>query len=279
MILAKTVAPMTGVEKIQHFVITRFNLRLFAFDKNKQSTLSDEWLSHRFDLFERYCLPSMAAQTNDDFVWFIFFDESTPDTYRQRIEAARRECPQIRPCYIKGGDFFPYLMEQIEADTDVLITTRIDNDDSFRDDALAIVRSQVSFAKSKICINFRYGLSCDGSKAEVFSQRFNPFSSLIERRSGGDFVTIFATRHGKIHQIAKVKQIVTGPHWLMCVHDRNVANKMPDDYKKLALTGPHYFKRYLKKYVSRRLRRVFWPKEFKRTYSMDELAQHFHIRS
>lgn len=278
MAFVKKLAPWPATGKTQHFVITRFNLRLFAFDKNRQKTLSDEWLSHRFDLFERYCLSSMAAQTSADFTWFVFLDESTPEAYRQRMEAAKRECPQLRPCYIQGGDIYPHLMAQVDADTEVLITTRIDNDDSFRDDALAIVRSHVPFAKTRLCINFRYGFSCDGSRAEVFSQKYNPFSSLIERRIGGNFVTIFATGHGKIHEIAEVKQITTGPHWLMLVHDRNVANKMPGDYKQQNLWRPHYFKRYVKKYITQRIRRIFWPKEFKRTYSMEELAQHFHIR-
>ena len=51
------------MKNFQHFVITRFNLDLYAWDKNRIPTRTEKWLQHRFDIFEQYCLPSMQAQT------------------------------------------------------------------------------------------------------------------------------------------------------------------------------------------------------------------------
>ena len=71
------------MKKVQHFILTRFNLRLVEVsadldsDKFGNKIDRDQWLLHRFELFERYCLPSMAAQANQDFRWFLFFDEAT----------------------------------------------------------------------------------------------------------------------------------------------------------------------------------------------------------
>ena len=269
------------MEHIQHFVITRFNLKIaesFTTDKNQISTQSDDWLRHRFDLFEKYCLPSLAAQKNKDFTWFLFFDIDTPDEYRKRVDAAKEICPQIEACYIQSSSIKATLDQFIKKETSVLITTRIDNDDAFKDDALAIIRAQLDNTKSDLCVNLRFGYSYDGELAEVFSQKYNPFSSLIEFRKPGGFITIFGAGHGKIHHLAKVKQITTGPHWLMVVHDRNVANRMPGEYKNYSLWKWRRLKRYVKKYFIPRIRKLFWSADFKKKYTIEELNNNFHTK-
>ena len=45
------------MENYSHFIITRFNLNLYAQDKHDLPTRTDRWLEHRFEVFERYCLP------------------------------------------------------------------------------------------------------------------------------------------------------------------------------------------------------------------------------
>lgn len=269
------------MRKIQHFVVTKFNLRIaggFVTDKAGVETRSDEWLEHRFGLFEKYCLPSMSNQINKDFKWFVFFDAATPEKYRERMLVAKKACPQIEAMYIEGIDVKKHVLEHVEADTDILITTRLDNDDAFREDALKVIREGAESASSDVCVNFRFGYSYDGEHAEVFSQKYNPFSSLIEFKKPAGFNTIIGTAHGKIHRLAEVKQIKTGPYWLMVVHERNVANRMPGEYRHYSIWKWRRLRRYIKKYLLHRLRRVFWPREFKKLYSMEELSQQFHIK-
>jgi len=271
------------MQKVQHFVITRFNLKVsesFTTDKNQMTTQTDDWLSHRFDLFEKYCLPSVAAQTNQDFSWFLLFDEGTPDEFRLRVEQAKKTCPQIIDCYLKGSNMMPVIEKYILPHTDVLISTRMDNDDAFRDDAMQIVRDQLKGTTRDLCVNLRFGYSYDVNQdqAEVFSQKYNPFSSLIEFRKETPFKTIWGAAHGKIHQLAKVKQIKTGPHWLMVVHDRNVANRMPGEYKYYSLWKWRRLKRYVKKYLVPRIRKLFWSAEFKKKYTLEELNGRFHTK-
>ncbi|HEY9201934.1 MAG TPA: glycosyltransferase [Gammaproteobacteria bacterium] len=269
--------------KIQHFIITRFNLKVsesFTTDKNQMSTQDIEWLSHRFDLFEKYCLPSISAQTNKDFSWIILFDIDTPEVFRKRIEQAKSVCPQIVDIYLAGSNMMPELEKHIKDDTDVLITTRMDNDDAFRDDALQVIRQQLDGLTEDLCINMRFGYSYDVAtdQAEVFSQKYNPFSSLIEFRKNTPFKTIWGAAHGKIHQLAKVRQLKSGPHWLMVVHERNVANRMPGEYKNYSLWKWRRLKRYVKKYFIPRIRKLFWSAEFKKKYSLQELRLRFHSR-
>ena len=67
------------MENYSHFIITRFNLNLYAQDKHDLPTRTDRWLEHRFEVFERYCLPSVAAQTSGNFTWLCLFDAATPE--------------------------------------------------------------------------------------------------------------------------------------------------------------------------------------------------------
>lgn len=55
------------MKSFEHLIITRFNLNLYARDKHDAPTRTERWLEHRFEIFERYCLPSVAAQTNLEF--------------------------------------------------------------------------------------------------------------------------------------------------------------------------------------------------------------------
>ena len=73
-----------------HFLITRFNLHFetpaWQKDKNHNETLSEEWMSSRLEIFEKYCLPSVLKQTNLNFRWIIFFDIKTTLPNRKIIE-------------------------------------------------------------------------------------------------------------------------------------------------------------------------------------------------
>ncbi|MDB6058322.1 MAG: hypothetical protein JWO95_2166, partial [Verrucomicrobiales bacterium] len=75
-----------------HFVLTRFNVPL-SFARQNYG-LDDQWLEHRFALFENFCLPSVAAQTKRDFHWMLLIDEKTSDRWRTRLEQDVKELPQ-----------------------------------------------------------------------------------------------------------------------------------------------------------------------------------------
>lgn len=86
---------------MKHFILTRFNIRLWNQDKFRQPVLSLEWLEQRFDVFERFCLPSVSGQVCKDFVWVVLVDSMTPQVYKDRMESYRDVCPQFVPVYVK----------------------------------------------------------------------------------------------------------------------------------------------------------------------------------
>jgi Putative rhamnosyl transferase len=70
-------------DKVKHFLLTRFNVAFWA--ESQAIRLRRGWLAGCFDLFREYCLPSLAAQTRQDFEWIVLVDEQTPDQYRRAI--------------------------------------------------------------------------------------------------------------------------------------------------------------------------------------------------
>ena len=269
--------------KVQHFILTRFNLRLgelsenLTRDKFGNKIDRDQWLEHRFKLFERYCLPSMAAQKNQDFRWMLFFDEATPARFREHIERLQADCPQIQAFFIRGPHIHDYVMEQVEADTSVLITTRMDNDDAFHEDALQVIRDQVGNGDRDLCVNLRYGLELIDDKAEVISHKYNPFSSLIEVRKTRGFVTIFESSHGRISSLAPVRQIYSTPFWLVVIHDRNVTNQNFAQIK-FSFSDPKSLRRYFKNHLLLKLRRRFWAPQLRKKFTYPEIQKMFHIK-
>lgn len=89
------------MENYSHFIITRFNLNLYAQDKHDLPTRTDRWLEHRFEVFERYCLPSVAAQTSGNFTWLCLFDAATPEPYRAVSKAIRPGARSSKPSIIR----------------------------------------------------------------------------------------------------------------------------------------------------------------------------------
>ncbi|MFU8764585.1 MAG: glycosyltransferase, partial [Haliea sp.] len=91
-----------------HFLITRFNLRnpRWTSSRSQHPALSEAWLQDRFDLFEQYCLPGVAAQSAAGFTWLVYFDVETPAQWLPRIQGYQRDCPQFQPVFVDGMPAF-----------------------------------------------------------------------------------------------------------------------------------------------------------------------------
>lgn len=92
----------------EHYIITRFNLPVFAMKVNKavkSSACSDEYLSDRFPIFENYCLPSIKNQTCQNFKWLVLFDINTPDKYKEWADRLHKEYENFIPCYLDVNEY------------------------------------------------------------------------------------------------------------------------------------------------------------------------------
>lgn len=214
----------------RHFIITRFNVKIWPMPFPKRLEIS--WLAERFDLFQKYCFPTVSAQLNQDFTWLVLFDEETPPLYQKIIKAyARYE--NFTPVFC--GEFDTVMpqvtgvIKSMTEDVDWVLTTRLDNDDAL---SVKYVRCLHSIVKSMnkadlvdkeaLFINFTKGLQLSKGVFYDFEDVTNAFVSLIEKKD--DLNTVFWVDHPAIHDVAPVMQIETYPLWLQIVHDINVYN-------------------------------------------------------
>lgn len=204
-----------------HLLLTRFNLRWGP----QYSAPGEEWLAHRFELFERFCYPSVRAQSNQNFRWLVWFDTATPDAFRGRIEGYAR-WDNFVPLYLEIYDL-EVIREQVSrmiGPAPFLITTRLDNDDALCRDFVDLVQRNFRRQECEF-LNFPYGYVWHEQKIYLSKQLSNPFISLIERGDGRPR-TVWYGNHRRVAQLGSLRQVRSGPAWLQVVHERNLLNEV-----------------------------------------------------
>lgn len=188
-----------------------------------------DWLTRRFALFEEICLPSMAAQSSEDFYWIVYFDEHTPDLLRERIESLRRIVPFIP--YFSG--LFPSegwvrsVEEVVPSRSALLLSTRLDNDDALARDYVVRVRAEVEryTGPLPVSLNFQNGfIRTDDALYSTRHPRNAFFSRLCKWEPG--MVVASEIQHMNLDRHGPVVQIDGPGAWLQVVHGQNVSNKV-----------------------------------------------------
>lgn len=215
---------------LKHFILTRFNVRVKEWNTTKKGelVLSDEWLAHRFKLFETYCFPSVKNQTNQDFTWFVFFDVQTPGPYKNRISGLHNEYANFLPLFIHDfSELLPVVKSEIKArivhGTSHIITSRMDNDDSIHKEYInEVQRKFQGQSLALVDIVDGYNLSIEPTvKLGKIRSHLNPFSSLIEEALNPQ--TVLSRSHTDWGQ----NNIITIKHkrlWLQIIHEKNKVN-------------------------------------------------------
>ena len=220
------------MENYSHFIITRFNLNLYAQDKHDLPTRTDRWLEHRFEVFERYCLPSVAAQTSGNFTWLCLFDAATPESCRRRIEGYKTRCPQFEAVYYTAAQA-ANLTENLRTTIappppppKLLITTNLDNDDAFSSDVVELLQRELRPAPGKRIYSLLYGYQYFTDRRFALKMRYtnNHFLTLAEPFDAHT-ETIISYRHTKaIRQLPTTYLSTARGKWLEIVHEDNVSN-------------------------------------------------------
>lgn len=85
----------------EHYIITRFNLPIFSPKVNGKEvgSLSYDYLSYRFYLFEQFCYPSIVNQSCQNFKWLVLFDINTPSVFKERASYLHDQYSGFIPCY------------------------------------------------------------------------------------------------------------------------------------------------------------------------------------
>ena len=212
-----------------HVLMTRFNLAT----PGKEAAIRNrpDWLSTRFRLFEEFCLPSVAAQTSKDFTWIIYFDQDTPEEFKQRVKGLQRVMAfEAYYTGLFGANGWPQSIAQVlGAMPAQVLTSRLDNDDALANDYLArTAKAAQGLAPSpRIGVVLTNGFVRSSRRAYRIRHPSNAFISWLERGDLQDPVlTAMGIAHIEAARSGPLLQVPGEGGWLQVVHGGNVSNKV-----------------------------------------------------
>lgn len=219
----------------KHFVITLFNLRrIWITDKRNNHTGTEEWLSERFGLFDKYCFSSVSQQTNKDFIWLCLFTDQTPGKYVEKIKEYEAKCPQMVACYFSDEDMSNWIERlrsiikgYMDGDEEYIITTNIDTDDLIHKNMVNRIQEEFKDGNREGVYSMLYGYQYFPFNGLLLKMRYphSHFLSLVEKYTP-EFKTLKCESHGRIRKYFNNIDIEDEPYWVEFVHNRNVNNDL-----------------------------------------------------
>lgn len=223
----------------RHYLFTRWNLLMEGQTvyNNPQVPDPTEWMKHRVDLFESYCLPSVLNQTCRNFQWLLAFATETPREVIDRYNGY----PFVKIIYQYPADYLRSLFGKNLNNGDYLITSRLDNDDTIEPAYIEKIQQQYLDGMDEDFLL----VDTDGRQLELatgiyydVARRSNnsPFISLIERLGvkykslNGTQIdmpvkTCYYCSHSKMEwHFPSMK--IPERLYTMIIHDRNITNKI-----------------------------------------------------
>lgn len=205
----------------RHFILTRYVLKF-----DGRPLPDGAWHKHRRELFERYCLPYVAAQTAPDFVWLLLYDQSL-DWMADEIARWQRTCPQLvgvpADCAWEDCKHVARAAMRAHLTPDIthVISTRLDNDDTIAPGFLAAVQAEFRGQTEREFINFFAGenLFTASGHRRPHPHAHNMFASLIEPVN--QFAGILSWAHNSIGYEGRLTNLPTRGMWVHNVHGRN----------------------------------------------------------
>jgi hypothetical protein len=215
---------MTVPVKAQHLILTRYAQKGLWYDD-----FSSDWLDDRLRYFREFCVPSMAQQVADDFSWLVFCDETVDRDSLDAIEESAAAVPQFKLVLTsrdKGIALPEAVRPLIDDDTEVLVTTRLDNDDGLHREAIAVLHSYlpafVNSPQPRWLVNFPRGYRYEAATGRAFSAVWlhGAFMSLYEKVRPGqrEFRNIYKVRHNWLHHTMPLHFDESIPAWLQVIH-------------------------------------------------------------
>ncbi|HET8862114.1 MAG TPA: glycosyltransferase [Solirubrobacterales bacterium] len=216
-----------------HVVQTRFSLRAsWGFQE-----FPSDWLRERLALLDDYCLPSIAGQTSDDFIWHVYCDRETDRSILDELERRAEEVPQMRIAITGPGCDQPpaHVLKATEAGDRAVITTRLDSDDAIARGYVEAIQTHaeefIGSERQTLLLNFPRGFQLDRDSGRLLFDWMprSSFHSLFERVST-TLTTVLAGNHSRFHEVHPTEHDDSIPAWLMVIHEGNVLNTLREYY-------------------------------------------------
>ena len=188
------------MKKYKHIILTRFNY-------------PDDYvhIENRMDLFNKYTLPSVKAQTNMDFEWVFFSDKELDIDFKNKR-------------FVTLASYREY-KEELKNDFDYIIETRLDNDDVIGPDLIKQIHEKVdnmTYEGPKVIEfgGYRYDARNNAFYVDIlYNNKFSsPFISFIYDINTEHYVFDFV--HGQMCR--EFDTVFISPaHWVQIIHNTN----------------------------------------------------------
>ena len=220
-------------KSFEHFILTRFNLEKsdWKTNKNSREVLNAEWLENRIELFKRFCLPSVLGQSNKNFKWLLYFQSDPGDKVRDLIKELEGYT-FIKPLFFDGFKDFQQnsatrITDILEADTNWILTSRLDNDDALNRFFVENLQNAVDDIDKNSLVYFPKGLFLDLTEPKKLGALDYPYNQFLSLLEPVDPQTEIRTVLDRAHDDWKdfpVKELGDPDAWLQIVHEENMVN-------------------------------------------------------
>lgn len=137
---------MKALAPLKHFLFTNFGVGI-----------TDElWLNYRLDIFINTAIPSIIAQSNQNFEWHIFIDGRILGCHRVKLENVKRRLDNLHIHEVFDYSRISREITRITSASDckTLLTSRLDDDDCLHVEAIDFIQksAKISLISSEVAI-------------------------------------------------------------------------------------------------------------------------------
>lgn len=165
-------------------------------------------MEERFYFFEQITLPSIRAQTDQDFRIVVVASQVMPDRYKTRLERTVADIPQIEILYSDADHVTYALNPWIEAETaDIKTKTvhfRLDDDDAICAQMVAMLKRDAKAARPDELLTYPRGLFLASMDGDAYLLRkFEPYIAIAWAfvNAPGQVRNPYQGKHGSHHTL------------------------------------------------------------------------------
>lgn len=127
-----------------------------------QTLFEAKRMERRFFLFENLCLPSLKAQTNQNFRLCVLASEDMPQVFKDRLQEVTASVPQIEVLYSSADHvtvpFNDWMEKAVAGSTEVAAHFRLDDDDALGQSMIARLEAATALAPMVRVVSWSRGL-------------------------------------------------------------------------------------------------------------------------
>lgn len=207
---------------MKHVLLTRFCVR-FAEDNPRRRYERPDWVDYRMGLFNKYCLPSVQAQTFKDFDWWFLVNPNFPGLTRNHIDELKNygNIVHIESDWNEAQPEVGHRLAFTYNDQ-MVCSTRLDSDDMLHERFMETLTDVVDF-EDEFLLSFKYGYIIKDGKAAPREYTVNPFISLVEYAN--PFRSVFHIDHTKADKSDIPLRTLDTVGWAQIDHGDNIKNR------------------------------------------------------